>query len=240
MRGYPASNHLCWTRAADLRSLVLFPWAWTEAGAPNGAELATLGRKCGYFNGYSVCQPSQCLYSATGSTDDWSYGVLGVASLTFEMGTTFFESCSSYESSVAPSNLPAILYAFKAARRPYQAPAGPDSVAVSVSASPVQAGTIVTLEATADDTRYNSNGHGTEPVQSIAAARYTVDGSSWTTGVTTVAMSASDGAFNAKKEGVKAEIATAGWAIGRHLLLVESQDADGNWGVPSAVFLDIE
>ncbi|MEO5728347.1 MAG: hypothetical protein ABI134_35850 [Byssovorax sp.] len=36
---------------------------------------------------------------------------------------------------------------------------------------------------------------------------------------------------------------TAGQNIpgcGRHLLMVESQDADGNWGVPSAVFLDIE
>ncbi|MEO6166110.1 MAG: hypothetical protein ABIO98_01210, partial [Chitinophagales bacterium] len=96
-----------------------YPWAWTEGGAPNEAQLATLGRKFGYFNGYSVCQPSQCLYSATGSTDDWSYGVLGVASFTFEMGTTFFQSCSSYESTIAPNNLPAILYAFIPDLQPY-------------------------------------------------------------------------------------------------------------------------
>ncbi len=123
-----------------------------------------------------MCQPSTCLYAASGSTDDWTYGALGTASFTFEMGTTFFQSCSSYESSVAPSNLPAILYAFKAARRPYQAPAGPDSLGVSVSASAVSAGATVTLKATADDTRYASNGNGTEPTQSIAAARYSVGG----------------------------------------------------------------
>jgi hypothetical protein len=223
---------------------VLYPWAWTSAGAPNGAQLATLGRKFGYFNGYPVCQPSTCLYSATGSTDDWTYGALGVASFTFEMGSTFFEECSDYENTVAPANLPAILYAFKAARRPYQAPAGPDSLDVSVSATPVSAGTTVTLTATADATRYASNGYGygqgAQPTQSIAGARYSVDGASWTAGVTAIAMSAADSVFDAKNEGITAQIDTAGWTAGHHLIMVESQDAAGNWGVPSAVFLDIQ
>ncbi len=221
---------------------VLYPWAWTSAGAPNGAELATLGRKFGYFNGYPVCQPSTCLYSATGSTDDWTYGALGVASFTFEMGTTFFQECGDYENTVAPANLPAILYAFKAARRPYQAPAGPDSLEVSVSASPVSAGTTVTLTTTSDATRYASNGYGqgAQATHDIAAARYSVDGASWTPGITSVAMSAADSSFDATNEDVTAQISTAGWAVGRHLLMVESQGADGNWGVPSAVFLDIQ
>jgi hypothetical protein len=35
-------------------------------------------------------------------------------------------------------------------------------------------------------------------------------------------------------------IDTTGWSTGRHSILVESQDAAGNWGVPSAVFLDIQ
>jgi hypothetical protein len=53
-------------------------------------------------------------------------------------------------------------------------------------------------------------------------------------------MSATDGTFNASTEGVSASINTTGWAPGRHTILVESQDAAGNWGVPSAVFLDIQ
>ena len=32
-------------------------------------------------------------------------------------------------------------------------------------------------------------------------------------------------------------IDTTNWPPGRHLIMVESQDADGNWGVPSAVFV---
>jgi len=101
------------------------------------------------------------------------------------------------------------------------------------------AGTPVTLTAVANDRRYNSNGWGTEPVQSIIAARYTVDVPSWSTGVVTYSMTPSDGAFSASVEAVRAVVDTRGWTGGRHLLLVESRDALGNWGVPSAVFLRI-
>jgi carboxypeptidase T len=220
--------------------LVLYPWGWSTTAAPNAAGLATLGRKFGYFNGYSVCQPGTCLYAASGVTEDWAYGTLGIAAYTFEMGTAFFESCTSYQNTVLPANLNAIRYAFKAARRPYQTPAGPESLSVAVSASPVAAGTTVTLTASANDTRYNSGGYGTEATQNIAAARYSVDRPSWASGATLSPMSAADGAFNAKTESVRATINTTGWAPGRHVILVESQDVSGNWGVPSAVFLDIQ
>ncbi|HEX2844804.1 MAG TPA: M14 family zinc carboxypeptidase, partial [Candidatus Limnocylindria bacterium] len=220
--------------------LVLYPWGWTTAAPPNAAGLATLGRKFGFHNGYGVCQPGTCLYAASGVTEDWVYGTLGVPGYTFEMGTSFFQSCSSFTSTVLPQNLGALRYAFKAARRPYQAPSGPESLSVAVSASPVVAGTTVTLTATANDTRYSSGGYGTEPTQNIAAARYSVDTVSWAAGATLVPMTAADGAFNAKTEAVRATINTAGWSPGRHILLVETQDTSGNWGVPSAVFLDIQ
>ena len=106
--------------------------------------------------------------------------------------------------------------------------------------STVTAGTAVTLTATANDTRYNSNGYGTEPVQSIAAARYSVDKPSWAAGATLSPMSATDGTFNATSEGVRAVVDTGGWTPGQHMILVESQDAAGNWGVPSAVFVTIQ
>jgi hypothetical protein len=220
--------------------LVLYPWGWSTTAAPNAAGLATLGRKFGHHNGYSVCQPGTCLYAASGVTEDWAYGTLGIAAYTFEMGTAFFQSCSSFTGTVLPPNLDALRYAFKAARRPYQTPSGPESLSVAVSASPVTAGTAVTLTASANDTRYDSGGYGTEPTQNIAAARYSVDAPSWAPGAALHPMTATDGAFNAKTEGVRATIDTTGWSAGRHLILVESQDAAGNWGVPSAVFLDIQ
>jgi len=219
---------------------VLTPWARSSALAPNNTALQTLGRKFGYHNGYAVCRFNNCLYAASGTTDDWAYGALGVASYTFEMGTQLFETCSAFESTVLPGNLPVLLAAFKAARRPYQTPAGPDAVTVAVSASPVTAGTVVTLTATVDDTRFNSNGWGTEATQNIAAARYSEGLPSWAAGATTVAMSATDGTFDTSQEGVTAAIDTTGWAAGRYLLLVEGQDTAGNWGAPTAVFLDVQ
>jgi hypothetical protein len=59
-------------------------------------------------------------------------------------------------------------------------------------------------------------------------------------GATTFSMGPSDGAFNVTSEGVTASVDTTGWAPGRHLILVEGQDADGNWGAPTGVFLDVE
>jgi hypothetical protein len=218
---------------------VLFP----GAGKPilhQQRPAETLGRKFGYFNHYQVCQSGEpyCIYQTSGSTDDWAYGELGVAAYTFELGNYFFEACPDFENEILPANLPALLYALKAARRPYQNPAGPESLQVQVSPAQVNPGTTVALTATADDTRYDSGGWGGEPVQNIAEARYSIDRPSWMSG-TTYPLSVVDGNFDNPVEGLQAAVDTAGLSQGRHLIFVESKDADGNWGIPSAAFLDI-
>lgn len=217
--------------------LVLWPWGWTNSPAPNSAQLRTLGRKLAYFNDYEP-QQSNDLYGTTGTSDDWAYGTLGLAAYTFEMGDAFFEECSSYESTIWPDNRNALLYAFRTARRPYQLPAGPDSLSLTLSQASVQPGTPVTLTATANDTRYSAN-NGLEPTQAIAEARYSIDLPSWQTGATLLPMQASDGSFNSSIEGLTATLNTAGLLPGRHIVFVESKDAAGNWGPPSAVFLTI-
>jgi murein tripeptide amidase MpaA len=218
---------------------VLYPWAHTTTAAPNATQLRTLGRKFNYFNGYQACQVATCLYAASGSTDSFAYGRLGIAAYTFEMGGAFFESCTTFENTIVPKNMPALYYAFKAARRPYQVAAGPDSVSLALSASTVTQGTPVTLSAQANDTRYGTNG-GTEASQTIAAARYTIDSPSWVAGTPTYAMSAADGAFSSTIESVQATVFTSGLAQGRHTIFVESQDSSGNWGVPTAIFLNVQ
>jgi carboxypeptidase T len=218
---------------------VLYPWATTTTPPPNATQLRTLGRKFNYFNGYNACQVASCLYAASGSTDAFAYGRLGVAAYTFEMGGAFFESCTTFENTIVPKNMPALWYAFKAARRPYQVAAGPDSVSLALSAGTVAQGTTVTLTAQANDTRYGTNG-GTEASQTIAAARYTIDSPSWVAGTPTYAMSPADGAFSSTIEPVSAAVFTSGLAPGRHTLFVESQDSSGNWGVPTAIFLTVQ
>lgn len=219
---------------------VLFPWGWSSDPAPNDIGLQTLGRKFGYFNRYEVCQSGEpgCIYPTDGTTDDWAYGELGIPSYTFEIGTWFFEQCSYFEQQILPAQLEALRYAFKAARRPYQTPAGPETLNVSARPATVTAGTTVTLTATADDTRYFSDGWGIEPSQTITGAQYTIDLPSWKT-VTATQMQPADGTFDTVRERVQATIDTSDWPLGRHLILVESQDAAGTRGVPSAAFVNV-
>jgi carboxypeptidase T len=217
--------------------LVLWPWGWTAGSAPNNAQLQTLGRRLAYFNNYTP-QQSNDLYYTTGTSDDWAYGELGIAAYTFEMGTSFFQGCTSFENTIWPNNRDSLLYGFKTARLPYMDPSGPRVLNVVVTPGTVDPGTPVALTATANDGLYNSQ-HGTEPTQNISAARYSIDNPSWITGTVTYAMAATDGSFNSTTEGIQANIDTTGLSGGQHTIFVEAKDANNNWGVPTAIFLTV-
>ncbi len=223
----------------DLHSyseLVLWPWGWTSTNSPNATQLQTLGRKLAYFNSYTP-QKSYSLYATDGTTDDHAYGIYGVASYCIEMGTSFFQSCTTFENTIYPNNLQALLYAAKVVRTPYMTPLGPDALSLVASPASVPAGDLAALTATINDTRYRS-GYG-EPTQNIAAAEYYVDTPPWVTGAVAHSMAASDGSFNSTIEGVTATVDTAGLSTGKHLLFVRGKDANDNWGAFSAVFLTI-
>jgi Ca2+-binding RTX toxin-like protein len=238
----------------DLHSFgntVLYPWGSTSQPAPNKDALRTLGLKFGYYtdsNGtpYDTYQAIG-LYPTDGTTDDWAYGTLGVAGYTWEIGTAFFESSDYFEKSIAPQVIPALFYAAKSAYRPYQTPFGPESVDVALNQGQVVAGTgPVILTATADGTRYadsNADGlkEGTElpKPKVVTGARYSIDAPSWIPGTKLYDLPAADGKFNKPVENLRATIDTTGLTPGRHTIFVESKNTDGDWGVPSAVFLDV-
>ena len=217
--------------------LVLYPWGWTQAPPPNADGLRTLGRKFGYYTGYATCQAGAngCLYMTDGTTDDFAYGELGVAAYTFELGSEFFQTCSTFESSIISSTLDALTYAAKATRQPYVAPAGPEILSATTALTQVVSGQPVTLTVTADDTRRTTG----DPVQPIQAVRYAVDAPSWALCGFVRPMAPADGSFDTPVEAAVAVIDTQGWAPGRHLVLVEGQDAGGVWGVPTGVFVDV-
>jgi len=218
---------------------VLWPWSYTTSTAPNATQLATFGRKIAYFNSYLPGQTGPDLYTCSGVTTDYAYGELGIAAYTIEMGTAFFQTCSTYESTIHPANLQALLYAAKVVRTPYQTPLGPDSLNLALSASTVPAGTPVTLTGQANDTRYRQT-NGTEPTQNISAAEYTIDTPPWQSGAAPIALSAADGSFNATTENITATINTTALSAGRHTIYVRSKDANNNWGAISAIFLTVE
>ncbi|MED5622322.1 M14 family metallopeptidase [Ideonella sp. BN130291] len=221
--------------------LVLWPWGTTSTPSGNGTALQTLGRRLAWFNGYTPEQ-SIGLYPTDGTSDGPSYGELGVAAFTIELGTSFFESCSSYNSSTKPKNLPALIYAAKVVRAPYQLPAGPDVTTLTLSndasGGGVPAGTAVTVSAAITDTRFN-NSNGTEPTQNISAAEAYIDVPPWAPGATPIALRASDGSFNAPTENATGTLATSGLALGKHIVYVRGKDASGQFGPVTAAFLKV-
>lgn len=221
--------------------LVLWPWGTTATPAPNGTALQTLGRKFAWFNGYTP-QQSIGLYPTDGTSDGVSYGELGVAAYTVELGTAFFESCANYTNTIKPNNLSLLIYAAKAARTPYITPAGPDVTALSLSndaaVGGVLPGTLVSLAASATDTRFN-NSNGAEPVQAIAGAEAYVDVPPWQPGAVAIPLAAADGSFNASTESLGGSLNTTGLALGRHMVYVRARDASGAWGAVTASFLNL-
>ncbi len=230
---------------------VLYPWGSTSDAAPNQEALRNLGLKFGYYtnaNGtpYDVYQAIG-LYATDGTTDDWAYGTLGVAAYTWELGTDFLQDSEYFEASIAPQVIPALFYAAKSAYRPYKTAAAPESIDIELNMPQALKGAIVTLTATADDTRYaDSNADATleegkdlPTPSNIKGGRYTIDSPSWISGTQQYELAAADGAFDSPSEQLTADIDTSKLSPGRHTIFVESQDANGEYGVPTAVFLDV-
>lgn len=218
--------------------LVLWPWGWTYSGAPNEAQLQTLGRKLAWYNNYTPEQSSD-LYITDGTTDDWSYGELGIASFTFEMGTQFFQACSTFENTIWPNNRPALLYALTVADTPYMTSYGPDALNAVVTPASVPQGDPATLTATMNDTRRRY-----DPAQNIVAAEYFVLPLHGATPPgapgTGTPMNPQDGSWNNPVENVVATLDTSALAPGDYIVAVRGKDASNNWGPFTAAFLTVE
>ncbi len=229
-------------------NLVLLPYGDATASgvAPNDAALRSLAFRMSHYNGYKTGTGDEILYITTGTTDDYIYGRLGVPGFTYEIGPEsgtcagFVPAYSCQDGTFWPLNLPALMYAAKAARDPYLAPAGPTAGTLALSASTVSAGTNTTLSANVNDNALgNAAGSvGRPTAQVVSQAEYYLDVPPWSGG-SPIAMSAADGSFNANTENVSAVINTTGLSNGVHTLYVRGRDASGNWGPVSALFLTI-
>jgi PKD repeat protein len=219
---------------------ILWPYGFDPGGAPNDAQLQTIGRKLAYYNGYD---PTGFLYTVDGSSDDWTYGKFGIASFTYEIGSGgscggFFPDYECIDGepgwprSFWVENRPTFLYAHKIARTPYMTSYGPDTENVAVVPGAVAPGSLVDVTATIADHRY-----GGDPLQPIAAAEYFVDAPG-DDGAGTP-MAASDGGWGGLSEEVEAVLDTTGLATGQHYVLVHGQNDDGDWGPFTAAFLYI-
>lgn len=213
---------------------VLFPPGWGTGNAPNADQLTTLGRKLGYLAGYAACPAGPD--SASGLTHQMAYGEFGVGSVLFELGTTFFQDCDHFESQIVPRNLRALLYAAKAARRPFDEPRGPDVRDVRLSSTRVNRGEPIAVAAVVDDGGYARSGCGEEPSHDVSLGFATVDRPRWELRVAR-ALRRSSG--NGRTVSVAGTIDTSRLAPGRHILFVYGRDVEGEVGVGTAAFFEV-
>lgn len=213
--------------------LVLLPWSYDESdNAPNDAGLRSMAFRQSYFNHYTTGQSGEVLYNAAGTSDDWSYATLGIASFTWELDGqsgscegTFFPSYSCMDAYEA-TNLPGLMYDAAAARTPYQLSFGPTVLSVKTKAS----GGSAVVTAKADDNAYGTSGVGRPAAQKITEARIFTDAAPWDGGTAQ--------AMNVNASGTSAT-ATATVARGQHkaLAYVQARDANGDWGPAEAVWI---
>lgn len=221
--------------------LVLFPYGFDDPGAiplaPNHNQLQTLARKFAWYNDYFP-KASNELYGADGASDDNAYGQLGVAAYTFELGTSFFQDCGTFENTIYPDNLKALIYAAKVADTPYITASGPDIESMQLSSVGAVAGNQITVSGVATDQHFSAN-NGNEGTHNIQSVHMFVDELPWMQGSTLQNMSASDGSFNSVSEAFSGQIDTTGMAVGQHTIYFVANDSSGTQGVPYALFFDI-
>lgn len=225
----------------NVASLILFPYGFSDGAqqSPNHAQLRTLGRKFGFYNGYRAEQSNASLGGADGASDDSAYGQLGVASYTFELGGSgFFTSCTTFENEIYPDNLQALIYAAKVSDTPYITASGPDIDNITFSGNNIAPGAVVTVTGVATDGQFNNN-NGTEPTQNIASVSMFIDELPWAPGATPIMMQASDGSFDAVNEDFTGQIDTTGFSAGRHVVYLQTTDASGVTGVVYSAFFNI-
>jgi predicted deacylase len=224
----------------DLHSfsrLVLYPWGVTASPSPNDAAFRAMARRMAWFNGYTP-EPASALYPTDGASDDHVYGRLGVPALTFEMGTTFWETCTNFDSTVLPANLSALRYAARIAQTPYQRGGGPDVYAVSATPAEVIEGEPFTVTATINDARFNQS-NGVEATQAIASARVSWSEPPFHPLSVHQSLSPIDGVFDGTQEDVSGVVDTDTLAPGRHLFYVSGTDASGHEGAIAAGWIDV-
>lgn len=209
-------------------SIISWPWAFSDAPAPNSAGLATIGRKLGATLGYDTGQTYDAVYPIHGCATDWIYGTFGVPAFLHEIGRSDRPAFGDVNTDIWPPHLEAMLYEARLARAPYQLGAGPDVRNVSSH----DEGDRVRLFAEIDD---RDNGG-----ELIAAAELTVDLPPWDPAAVAIALVPEDGQFDSPTE---LATATMDWDAlrtcgqQRHIVFVRGQDTAGHWGPPRATFI---
>jgi murein tripeptide amidase MpaA len=211
--------------------LVLWPWGFPGQQVPNGSQLQTLGRKMAFYNRYRPHQ-SVFLYPLDGTTTEFTYGDLGIASLIFEVGDQFFERCSGYDELVA-ANIPALMTAMAVADAPYKTPAGPEMTQLLVLPTSAAPGETVSIKLAAADNRFGTLG-GFEPDDGVARFEVRIGEPGIKDAIGQKAFS-----LSANRQSALLNMETDEMEFGRYRITSRARDNNGDWGPWQSAWLDI-
>ena len=212
--------------------LVLWPYGHTETPSPNEQGFVALGNKLAWFNHYTA-QQSIGLYPTDGTSDDVSYGELGVAAFTFELGTSFFQPCTDYENTIKPNNISALIYAAKASAAPYQLASGADVTEIELNGATngtsVTQGSNIDINVTASADRTNQP----SIERSITQIDYSIDTPIWEDAAEIISLTENDGELTSSSETFSGQIDTSSLSTGDHLIYTRAYITGGSYGVPT-------
>jgi len=159
-------------------NLIIWPWTFQEVQSPNDQGLQAIARKLKSFNNYKLAGPGQpdWLYPASGVTADFGYGELGAASIAYELGTTFYQDCGTFEQSVVPDAAPTLTYLANISYQPFSLVKGPDVTNVELSVVPFGVTITFSLKVTVSDEDLSAGpGNFETSTQSIQSIAYSFD-----------------------------------------------------------------
>jgi len=212
--------------------LVLWPWGHTNELAPNNDGFVALGSKLAWFNDYTP-QQSIGLYPTDGTSDDVSYGELGIAAFTFELGTSFFQSCAVYENTIKPDNIDALIYAAKVSAAPYLLASGAEVTQIDLNGSSngtsATQGSIVDISVIASTLQTKLASGQRLPI----GVEYSIDIPIWDNAAVIVNLSDNDGSLTSGSEVFSGQIDTSNLSGGKHLIYTRAYATGDIVGVPT-------
>lgn len=221
----------------DLHSygkLILWPYGHKEGVSPNNNGFLHLGHKLAWFNDYTP-QQSIGLYATDGTSDNVSYGELGVAAITFELGSSFFQNCSEYDNKIKPDNLKALIYSAKVSEAPYLLSTGPD-VSVLKLNNNIDGVTVVPASLIDVDISTSKQTNLASASNDIELFEYIIDGS-FTERDKVISLQNLE-VVN-ETVSTKIQLNTAELALGQHIISVRAKNADDQYGVVQSAFINI-
>jgi carboxypeptidase T len=191
----------------------------TTVFPPNRAAITAISDKIQYFTNYA----NSIGYTAAGTTVDYAFKELGAASVTFELGTAFYQDCATFENTIWPLNQQPLMFLAKISRLPYTMGQAPDITSLSAS---VSAGDL-TITATASDSAWSKNNVSTSQ-QAVTEIRAWVDAHPYSSnpGTGTVL---TNGSVN---------VNISGLTTGRHTVYTQATDSAGKRGPVTAIYFN--